>query len=170
MGGSIGYQAPASGGSLFRVELALEIGAVSQAQPIVTLDPPRQILLVEDDAIAAAVTQSLLASYGHNVTAVSNSASALEALVAGSHDLVLLDIGIDGDREGGLLTARRICELANDKTKLTIVALTANALIEDHLRFFAAGFDAVLIKPLSLDHGLGAQIEEAKRAANRHLG
>ncbi|WP_301751457.1 MASE1 domain-containing protein [uncultured Erythrobacter sp.] len=170
MGGSIGYQSPASGGSLFRVELALAVCDVPLTKPAAAFDPPRQILLVEDDAIASSVTQSLLASFGHDVTAVSNTAIALQALAAGSYDLVLLDIGIDGDREGGLLTVRRICKLANDRSKLTIVALTANALIEDHLRFFAAGFDAVLVKPLSLEQGLAAQIEEAQRAAKRHVG
>lgn len=169
MGGDIRYHYPAAGGSLFRVELALEAAAAPLPKPAAPLDPPRRILLVEDDAIAAAVTQSLLASYGHDVMAVNNSASALEALAIGSYDLILLDIGIDGDREGGLLTVRRICEQAHDRHQLTIVALTANALVEDHVRFVAAGFDAVLIKPLSLESGLAAQIEDAKGAARQVL-
>lgn len=45
------------------------------------------------------------------------------------------------------------------------LALTVKALIEDHLRFFAAGFDAALIKPLSLERSLAAQTEEAEGAA-----
>lgn len=170
MGGNIAYQAPASGGSLFRIELALAACADPLTMAAVTPDPPRRILLVEDDAIASSVTHSLLTSFGHSVTAVGNTTIALDAFVAGSFDLVLLDIGIDGDREGGLHTVRRICELAIRRNELTIIALTANAMIEDHLRFFAAGFDAVLIKPLSLEQGLAAQIEEAMRAAKQHHG
>jgi len=165
MGGTISYRVPASGGSLFRVELPLATCEHPAKADSTVADPPRRILLVEDDTIAATVTSSLLVSHGHRVTTVSDTASALTALQVEPHDLVLLDIGLDGTREGGLSAIRQMREFAGEETGLLIVALTANALKEDHVRFLKCGVDAVLVKPLSLERGLAAQLEDASLVA-----
>ncbi len=163
MGGTIGYRAPAAGGSLFRVELPLAACAAPATEPQPVTDPAQRILLVEDDPVALAVTESLLRSHRHSVTGVADSDSTLEALATGSYDLVLLDIGLDGQREGGLTTVRRIRDsfLDQGRARPPLVALTANAALEDHVRFRDAGFDAILVKPLSLDRSLGEQLANA---------
>jgi signal transduction histidine kinase/ActR/RegA family two-component response regulator len=165
MGGAISYRVPAAGGSLFRVELPLEACAEGAAIRPLLADQPRRILLVEDDPIASIVTTSLLISHGHSVTAVGDTSSALAALGSDLYDLVLLDIGVDGLREGGLLAIRQIREQSSDERRPLLVALTANALQEDHTRFLDRGLDAVLVKPLSLEHGLAAQLRAATDSA-----
>lgn len=165
MDGAISYRAPAAGGSLFRVELPLQACEPGGAAAAPAIDPLRRILVVEDDPIAATVTTSLLVSYGHSVTAVSDTASALIALNGERYDLVLLDMGIDGLRDGGLRAIRQIRELFSDETGPLLVALTANALLEDHARFLEGGLDAVLVKPLSLERGLADQLDDAAKAA-----
>jgi signal transduction histidine kinase len=161
MNGTIGYRAPAAGGSLFRVELPLDACSAPAPEAAVVTDPPQRILLVEDDPIALAVTVSLLRSHRHFVTAVADTQGALKALAAASYDLVLLDIGIDGLREGGLSTVCRIREAHAEEARPLLVALTANAAVEDHIRFRNSGFDAILVKPLSLDCSLGEQLAAA---------
>lgn len=57
---------------------------------------PKQILLVEDEAITRMVIQDLLETESHQVTACQNAAAAWEALTvdARQYDLVLLDRGL----------------------------------------------------------------------------
>lgn len=166
MGGSISHRAPPAGGSLFRIELPLPPAPAEADSPApAAAEPARRILLVEDDPIAAAVTHSLLASHGHRVISVADADAALAALAADSHDLVLLDISIGGDREGGLDAARRIRALPGPAGLTTLVALTAHAASDDHERYLATGLDAVLVKPLVLDQGLAAALAAATSRA-----
>lgn len=166
MGGIITYRAPPGGGSLFRIELPLTpapgSGSITSAMP----DPPRRILLVEDDPIAAAVTQSLLKSHGHEVSCATNVDGTIDALAEANHDLVLIDISIDGDREGGLVAVRRIRALDGPASLTRLVALTAHAAADDHARYLAAGLDAVLVKPLVLEGGLAATLASAATAGS----
>lgn len=165
MQGTITYNAPAAGGSLFRIELPLATCDAPGPELGQRSEPALNILLVEDDPIASVVTESLLASHGHRVTAVGTTAQALETMAISDHDVVLLDIGLDGEREGGLRAVSRMRDLAIGETRPQLVALTANAASEDHARFLRSGLDAVLIKPLSLETGLAAQIEAARLAS-----
>jgi signal transduction histidine kinase/ActR/RegA family two-component response regulator len=166
MGGTISYRAPPAGGSLFRIELPLaqaaRVGSITHTVP----DPPRRILLMEDDPIAAAVTQSLLKSHGHEVDCVTDVASTVDELVQATHDLVLIDISIDGDREGGLEAVRRIRALDGPGSLTTLVALTAHGAADDHARYLTAGLDAVLVKPLVLEGGLVAALARAATLEN----
>ena len=168
MGGSISYRAPPAGGSLFRIELPLQSIVADAGSTAGIADPPRRILLVEDDPIAAAVTTSLLTSHGHIVTTAATTAAAIDALVNDPPDLVLMDISIDGDHEGGLVAARRIRALAGPDSLVSLVALTAHAARDDHTRYLAAGLDAVLVKPLVLEGGLAATL--ARAATRESLG
>lgn len=104
------------------------------------------VLLVEDNSMNSELVQDLLEAEGHRVKVVANAASCRAALANNSAaQVVLMDILLpDGDgvtlfselRAAGLLTGK------------TIIALTAQALIGDTPRFLAAGFDAVLTKPI----------------------
>ncbi|WP_164155939.1 MASE1 domain-containing protein [Sandarakinorhabdus rubra] len=161
MGGSITYRAPPTGGSQFRIELPLPAIVAPDSPGMVVADPPRRILLVEDDPIAATVTTSLLASHGHHVITAASTESAIDALVQETPDLVLMDISIGGDNEGGLVAVRRIRALGGQASLVSLVALTAHGAREDHARYLAAGLDAVLVKPLALEDGLAATLARA---------
>jgi signal transduction histidine kinase/ActR/RegA family two-component response regulator len=168
MGGTIRYTARPSGGSQFRVELPLQAVSPSRPGGQGADDPPRRILVVEDDPIAGTVTEALLAGQGHVVTRVATSEQAIAALGARPQDLVLMDIGIDGNREGGLAAVRRIRALQGPAARCRLVALTANAARDDHARYLAAGLDAVLVKPLDLDRGLAQALADAMTADTIH--
>ena len=161
MGGCINYRLAAAGGSQFRIELPMIASTDENCSPAGVADPHRNVLLVEDDPITAAVTESLLVSHGHSVTMVTASDAALDALLHGRHDLVLVDIGLDGDREGGLDAVRRIRALEDSGILTTVIALTAHASPRDHVRYLASGIDAILVKPLLLENGLAATIANA---------
>jgi len=160
MGGTLSYRAAPGGGSVFRVELPLP-AAPRSIGPSPVADPPQRVLLVEDDPIAATVTEALLASRGHAVVSARDGEAALALVAAGGVDLVLVDISIGADRTGGMTAARQIRRLPGDAGLVPIVALTAHADTESHDAFIAAGMDGVLVKPLSIPDGLAAAVTEA---------
>ena len=105
-------------------------------------------LVVDDVPINRRLAAAFLAKLGWNVAEVDSGSAALEWLDRNpAARLVLLDIGMPG-RNG-----EDICrELRSDPrcADLTVVAYTAHALPGDVERFLANGFDAILIKPISL--------------------
>jgi signal transduction histidine kinase/AmiR/NasT family two-component response regulator len=106
----------------------------------------RRILVVDDNPINQIVIQALLKKDGHEVVLVSDGAQAVEAVQAGDFDLVLMDMqmpvmnGVDAT-----LTIRRLAGSVHD---IPIVALTANAMIEDVQRCHDAGMNGHLAKPI----------------------
>ncbi|WP_127478443.1 response regulator [Sulfurivermis fontis] len=106
----------------------------------------RRVLLAEDNRINALVIRSFLEQAGHRVVWVENGADALAMLARGHFDLVLMDMRMP--QVDGLEATRRwrMEEPAGQRTP--IVALTANATVEDRERCLAAGMDAFLSKPV----------------------
>jgi two-component system, OmpR family, response regulator MprA len=105
-----------------------------------------QVLLAEDDrAVRESLVRALLLE-GHDVTAVTNGARALEHLVDHRVDLVLLDVSmpvIDG------LTACRV--LRSEGNPVPILMLTARTETSDRVAGLDAGADDYLLKPFDLD-------------------
>jgi two-component system sensor histidine kinase/response regulator len=115
----------------------------------------RRILVVEDNVVNQKVAVALLGRMGHRVDVAANGFEAIAAVEQGRYDLVLMDCQMpemDGfesatairDREAG--TGRRV----------PIVAMTANALIEDRARCLAAGMDDHISKPVRQETLAGA--------------
>jgi CheY-like chemotaxis protein len=79
-------------------------------------------------------------------------------------DRVLMDLHMPG--MDGLQAARRIREIEaeDDSPPIRIIALTANASVEDREACRSAGMDGFLIKPLERDR-LAAALATADRAA-----
>lgn len=161
MGGRITYRTPPAGGSQFRIELPLSVTTEAHSTAAGIADMPRRILLVEDDPIAAAVTSSLLTGHGHHVITAASTARAINALEEEQPDLVLMDISIDGENEGGLAAVRRMRALGGHASLVSFVALTAHGAREDHVRYLDIGLDAVLVKPLVLEGGLAETLARA---------
>ena len=111
------------------------------------------ILVAEDNEINALLTRSLLSKLGHRPTMTVNGGEAFEAWVAARaagtpYDLVLMDLHMpDVD---GLQATRRIraVEAEHGEKPTPIIALTANAVTQDHESCRAAGMDGILTKPL----------------------
>ncbi|MEW6647325.1 MAG: response regulator [Pseudomonadota bacterium] len=106
----------------------------------------RRVLVAEDNRINALVIRSFLEQAGHRVVWVENGADALAMLARGHFDLVLMDMRMP--QVDGLEATRRwrMEEPAGQHTP--IVALTANATVEDRERCLTAGMDAFLSKPV----------------------
>jgi CheY-like chemotaxis protein len=97
--------------------------------------------------------RSLLTRLGHNAVIAINGAAALESWFAAKsagtpYDLVLMDIQMP--ELDGIETAKRIraSESGDPGRRTPILALTANALVEDRYACFESGMDGFLIKPL----------------------
>jgi CheY-like chemotaxis protein len=109
-----------------------------------------RILCVDDHADTLDVLARLLRLEGHEVTTAGSCDEAREATRragagAGAFDLYLLDLELpDGDG----------CELLPELQTIhpaTAVALTGHAFPDDHARAAAAGFQAVVIKPVAIE-------------------
>jgi PAS domain S-box-containing protein len=129
------------------------------------------ILVAEDNEINALLMRSLLTRLGHHAVIATNGAAALESWAAAKsagtpYDLMLMDIQMP--ELDGIEAAKRIRKLEAEQpgARTPILALTANALVEDRYACFEAGMDGFLIKPLDRE-----KLEEALSglAATRHL-
>jgi PAS domain S-box-containing protein len=109
--------------------------------------PPRRVLVVEDNADAAEMLQLLLETRGHEVAVAGDAPEALERLRGGGADVILCDLGLPGT--SGFELARAIREDAALR-EVSLVALTGYGQPEDRRRTAAAGFDAHLVKPVSV--------------------
>ena len=108
----------------------------------------KRALVVDDVAVNRLLAKAILARLGWNASDVDGGKAALAWLESNPPvDLVLLDISMP-DLCGDVVYS----ELRRDPrfAELAVVAYTAHALPNDVERFLSSGFDAVLIKPVSL--------------------
>jgi CheY-like chemotaxis protein len=111
------------------------------------------ILVAEDNPINALLARALLLRLGHRPTIAGNGAIAVESWLAAQaagtpYDVVLMDVSMP--ELDGLEAARRIrtAEHEGECRRTPILALTANAFVEDRESCLAAGMDGFLAKPL----------------------
>ena len=106
----------------------------------------RHLLLVEDHAINREIVLGLLAGSGLVIEVAENGQQAVARCQQRSFDLILMDIQMPV--MDGLEASRRIRDV---DPEVPIIALTANAFPEDIANTRAAGMNAHLSKPISLD-------------------
>lgn len=150
-GGDVKAQSEGLGcGSTFTVSLPLtDIEAPpaetrqTASQAVVSL----HVLVVDDNQDARETIAEVLRMMGATVSSAPDGAEALHAAAGGDlPDLVLLDIGLPG--MDGYETAREWRRRFGTRTKL--VALTGYGSDEDRRRSLHSGFDAHLVKPVSV--------------------
>jgi CheY-like chemotaxis protein len=113
------------------------------------------------------VARELLEDAGALVTVAGNGAEALARLAERPVDCVLMDVqmpvmdGIDATRH--IRADPRFADLK-------VIAMTANAGIEDQARCFAAGMDEFLTKPVQPDTLVATIARSAGRSAGRAPG
>lgn len=106
-----------------------------------------KILLAEDNKVNQKVTMMMVRNLGHSGTIVENGMEAVEAVENEWFDLILMDRQMPV--MDGLDATRQICRRYPDPSQRPrIIALTADAMEEDRDRFFQAGADAYLSKPI----------------------
>ncbi|CVH74882.1 Autoinducer 2 sensor kinase/phosphatase LuxQ [Coriobacteriaceae bacterium CHKCI002] len=110
-----------------------------------------RVLLAEDDEIVGEIAEELIGRTGATIDRVWDGAEAVEALeraAAGTYDLVFMDVQMP--RMDGLEAARAIvadCERSG-RAHPPIIAMTANAYVEDRKRAYDAGMDGYAVKPI----------------------
>lgn len=138
------------GSSMAMIE-APEISA-----PLITPSRPLSVLVAEDNEINALLIRSLLVRIGHRPVITTDGEQALESWLAADsagtpYDVVLMDIQMP--KLDGITAAKRIRASETDRgsRRTTILALTANTLVDDRYACFEAGMDGFLVKPLDRD-------------------
>ncbi|MDE2368550.1 MAG: response regulator [Burkholderiales bacterium] len=104
----------------------------------------RRVLLAEDNPVNCEVAVELLSSVGLTVEVAADGVQAIEMVLAGAFDLVLMDMQMPG--LDGIAATRRLREAG--RSGLPIVAMTANAFGEDRALCLAAGMNDHLAKPV----------------------
>ncbi|UXH80266.1 ATP-binding protein [Roseateles amylovorans] len=106
--------------------------------------PPQRILVVDDNADAAAALAMTLTMAGHDVAQVNSAHDALRRLSTFRPEVAVLDIGLPG--MSGYELAQRI-RAHPSMQAIRLIALTGYGQPEDRERAAQAGFDAHLVKP-----------------------
>ncbi len=163
MGGQIEVESAPGQGSTFHFTLTFACAgnlpgdvvapassATKVAAPRTALPPPPrrvpQILVAEDNPAHLMVLRRLLEQLGYACMPCTNGAQAVSLAFAQAWDLILMDVNMP--QLDGIEAMRRI--RANPVTSaIPVIALTASADDEEARRLVAAGFSAVLAKPIS---------------------
>jgi signal transduction histidine kinase/CheY-like chemotaxis protein len=132
-----------------RNTVARALGAAQQqAERDAQVHPVRRlrVLVAEDNVVNQKVATLILQRLGQQPQVVSNGEEALEAVQRERFDVVLMDVQMPV--LDGLEATRRIRASVPADQQPRIVAMTANALVEDREACLAAGMDDHLSKPV----------------------
>ncbi|GLU01188.1 hypothetical protein SLE2022_185100 [Rubroshorea leprosula] len=150
---------------------------MSNGSPVVqeSISKPR-ILVVEDNKVNVMVTQSMMKQLGHTIDVVNNGVEAVRAVQSHTYDLILMDVCMpvmDGlkatrlirsfEETGNWVAAAKagveqlvsLDLLQNGQgsmlptKRITIIAMTANALSESADECYANGMDSFFSKPVT---------------------
>ncbi len=137
-------------------------------RPSAPTSSPRQqlrVLLAEDNAINQRVARLMLEKLGQRVDTVSDGAEAAQAVSRTPYDLVLMDVQMP--KMDGLQATRIIRGDPAIDRQPRIVALTANALVQDREACTNAGMDDYLSKPVRLED-LDAELSRTRSQIMEH--
>ena len=163
MGGSLTVVSEWGKGSLFTVNIPVgsladvpwrtsnELLAARQraAEPSTAISgrlPPANVLVVDDGEPNRRLARLILTRAGCRVAEATNGQEAIDILAQQQFHLVLMDMQmpvLDGLQATSRLRAQGV--------KTPIVALTANAMLEDRARCLEAGCSEFLPKPIQVD-------------------
>jgi len=163
MGGSISVESATGKGTRFEVVLEFPIDTEADAVPKAQALPeePEDVsplcgmnfLCAEDNAINAEILELLLESKGAHCKIYPNGQEIVDAFVRvkpGDYDIILMDVQMPV--MDGLEAARRIRSSENPLGQvIPILAMTANAFLEDMQKSKEAGMDEHLSKPVDID-------------------
>jgi signal transduction histidine kinase/ligand-binding sensor domain-containing protein/CheY-like chemotaxis protein/HPt (histidine-containing phosphotransfer) domain-containing protein len=136
---------------------ALGIGAAAEAPATPQSAPVKaHVLLVEDEAVNAAVAEGYLEALGCTSSWVTSGAEAVARAGAEHFDLILMDLSMpemDGFAATALIRRQesRTLGVHGGRSRVPIVALTAHDAARYRDKCLAADIDDILSKPYTLD-------------------
>jgi two-component system OmpR family response regulator len=107
----------------------------------------RHVAIVEDEAAIRHNYEDALARYGYRISGFADRRSALEAFRRRLPDLVIIDVGLGADVEGGFELCRELRALSRT---LPVIFLTARDSDFDVISGLRLGADDYLTKDISL--------------------
>ena len=162
MGGTIHVESTTGKGTRFEVVLEFPIDAEADTVQETQVPPEEEetasplsgmkFLCAEDNAINAEILEMLLEANGASCTICSNGQEIVDAFASvkpGEYDMILMDVQMPV--MDGLEATRRIRSSENPLGKtIPILAMTANAFLEDMQKSREAGMDEHLSKPVDI--------------------
>ena len=162
MGGSINVESTTGKGTRFEVVLEFPVDAEADTVPEAQVLPEKEeetsplsgmkFLCAEDNAINAEILEMLLEANGASCTICSNGQEIVDAFASvkpGEYDMILMDVQMPV--MDGLEATRRIRSGENPLGRIIpILAMTANAFLEDMQKSREAGMDEHLSKPVDI--------------------
>ncbi len=115
-------------------------------------DQSLQVLLCDDNSINQKVATRILQQIGYKPDVVANGQEALDALDRKKYDLIFMDVmmpemdGLEATREIRKRQKEAVSE--NYKSRIIIIAMTAQAMQGDREKCIASGMDDYLAKPI----------------------
>ena len=149
MGGEINVKSKKGMGTAISFTLEFERGSSDNlpVKPAFTFNADilkgKKILVVDDNQMNRLVAATILNNYGAITSEAVNGLGAVEAIAKGGVDIVLMDIQMpvmDGMEATGIIR-RSLSPF------LPIIALTANAIKGDNVKYLDSGMNAYLSKP-----------------------
>ena len=162
MGGTIHVESTTGKGTRFEVVLEFPIDAEADTVQETQVLPEEEetasplsgmkFLCAEDNAINAEILEMLLEANGASCTICANGQEIVDAFASvkpGDYDMILMDVQMPV--MDGLEATRRIRSSENPLGKtIPILAMTANAFLEDMQKSREAGMDEHLSKPVDI--------------------
>ena len=160
MDGEITVESAPGKGSDFRFAVHLKKAEASQDKPLasdaqsavsgaVQFDPSAKILVAEDNLVNQKVISAFLKIGGLRADLVENGLKAIEQARSTNYDLILMDIQMP--ELDGMAATHKIRQLSDHYKSTPIVALTANASLEDQNFYLNSGMNDYVAKPINPD-------------------
>ena len=157
MNGDISVKSEPGKGTCFTVEISCrkipeeELQQQMEEQPENVSLAGRRLLLAEDNGLNAEIAMTILQDADAEVELAADGKIAVDKLQdvpVGYYDAILMDIQMPN--MNGYEATKAIRKLTDERAKIPIIAMTANAFEEDRQAALAAGMDDYVAKPVEI--------------------